>query len=148
MIPVIVKLCESPSKAGGLLMINYTVEFKQDVAKLVNEKDYTHKQAADNPGISLRACFKSLFSQAALASDWSWQYKRRLRWIALAPRNLCPVCGSDRAMEGAFHHPSTGQQPKTFGCVRAQYDIQNKAETFGDPVQQLPAISPTYPYKA
>jgi hypothetical protein len=23
MIPVIVKLCESPSKAGGLLMINY-----------------------------------------------------------------------------------------------------------------------------
>lgn len=37
MIPVIVKLCESPSKAGGLLMINYTVEFKQDAAKLVNE---------------------------------------------------------------------------------------------------------------
>ena len=33
----------------------YTLEFKQDAAKLVNEKGYTHKQAADNPGISLRA---------------------------------------------------------------------------------------------
>ena len=27
---------------------NYTVEFKQDAAKLVNEKGYTPKQAADN----------------------------------------------------------------------------------------------------
>ena len=26
----------------------YTLEFKQDAAKLVNEKGYTHKQAADN----------------------------------------------------------------------------------------------------
>jgi hypothetical protein len=24
---------------------NYTIEFKQDAAKLVNEKDYMHKQA-------------------------------------------------------------------------------------------------------
>ena len=31
----------------------YTIEFKQDEAKLVNEKGYTHKQAADNLGISL-----------------------------------------------------------------------------------------------
>ena len=31
----------------------YTIEFKQDAAKLVNEKSYTHKQAADNLGISL-----------------------------------------------------------------------------------------------
>ena len=31
----------------------YTIEFKQDAAKLVNEKGYTHKQAADNLGISL-----------------------------------------------------------------------------------------------
>jgi transposase len=29
---------------------NYTIEFKQDAAKLVNEKGYTHKQAADNLG--------------------------------------------------------------------------------------------------
>ena len=34
---------------------NYTIEFKQDAAKLVNEKGYTPKQAADNPGISLSA---------------------------------------------------------------------------------------------
>jgi hypothetical protein len=27
----------------------YTLEFKQDVAKLVNEKGYTHQQAADLP---------------------------------------------------------------------------------------------------
>jgi transposase len=33
----------------------YTIEFKQDTAKLVNEKGYTHKQAADNLGISLSA---------------------------------------------------------------------------------------------
>jgi transposase len=34
---------------------NYTIEFKQDAAKLVNEKGYTHQQAADNLGISLSA---------------------------------------------------------------------------------------------
>ena len=33
----------------------YTLEFKQDAAKLVNEKGYTHKQAANNLGISLSA---------------------------------------------------------------------------------------------
>jgi transposase len=33
----------------------YTIEFKQDAAKLVNEKGYTHKQAADNLGILLSA---------------------------------------------------------------------------------------------
>jgi transposase len=33
----------------------YTLEFKQDAAKLVNEKGYTHKQAADNLGISVSA---------------------------------------------------------------------------------------------
>jgi transposase len=33
----------------------YTLEFKQDAAKLVLEKGYTHQQAADNPGISLSA---------------------------------------------------------------------------------------------
>lgn len=33
----------------------YTLEFKQDAAKLVNEKGYTHKQAADNLGLSLSA---------------------------------------------------------------------------------------------
>jgi transposase len=33
----------------------YTLEFKQDAGKLVNEKDYNHQQAADNLGISLSA---------------------------------------------------------------------------------------------
>ena len=33
----------------------YTLEFKQDAAKLVNEKGYTHQQAADSLGISLSA---------------------------------------------------------------------------------------------
>ncbi len=33
----------------------YTLEFKQDAAKLVLEKGYTHQQAADNLGISLSA---------------------------------------------------------------------------------------------
>jgi transposase len=33
----------------------YTLELKQDAAKLVNEKGYTHQQAADHPGISLSA---------------------------------------------------------------------------------------------
>ena len=33
----------------------YTLEFKQDAAKLVNEKGYSHQQAADNLGISLSA---------------------------------------------------------------------------------------------
>ncbi|MBK8817296.1 MAG: hypothetical protein IPN42_18130 [Methylococcaceae bacterium] len=30
-----------------------TLEFKQDAAKLVNEKGYTHQQAADSLGVSL-----------------------------------------------------------------------------------------------
>jgi len=33
----------------------YTLEFKKDAARLVNEKGYTHQQAADHPGISLSA---------------------------------------------------------------------------------------------
>ena len=33
----------------------YTLEFKQDAARLVNEKGYTHKQAAENLGVSLDA---------------------------------------------------------------------------------------------
>jgi transposase len=33
----------------------YTLEFKRDAAKLVNEKGYTHQQAADNLGISSSA---------------------------------------------------------------------------------------------
>jgi len=31
----------------------YTLEFKQDAAKLINEKSYTHRQAADSLGVSL-----------------------------------------------------------------------------------------------
>jgi transposase len=34
---------------------NYTIEFKQDAAKLVYEEGYTHQQAANNLGISLSA---------------------------------------------------------------------------------------------
>jgi transposase len=33
----------------------YTLEFKRDAAKLVNENGYTHRQAADSLGISLSA---------------------------------------------------------------------------------------------
>lgn len=33
----------------------FTLEFKQDAAKLVTEKGYTHQQAADSLGISLSA---------------------------------------------------------------------------------------------
>ena len=32
---------------------DYTLEFKQDAAKLVNEKGYTHRQAANSLSISL-----------------------------------------------------------------------------------------------
>jgi transposase len=33
----------------------FTLEFKQDAAKLANEKGYTHQEAADSLGISLSA---------------------------------------------------------------------------------------------
>ena len=33
----------------------YTLEFKQDAARLVNERGYTHQQVADHLGISLSA---------------------------------------------------------------------------------------------
>ena len=34
---------------------DFTIEFKQSAAKLVNEKGYTHQQAADSLGVSLSA---------------------------------------------------------------------------------------------
>ncbi len=37
------------------LIPKYTLEFKKDAARLVNEKGYTHQQAADHPAISLSA---------------------------------------------------------------------------------------------
>jgi transposase len=43
------------SNQNRLRRPKYTLEFKQDAAKLVNEKGYTHQQAADNLGISLSA---------------------------------------------------------------------------------------------
>ena len=33
----------------------YTLEFKQDAARLVNEKGYTHQQVVDHGGMSLSA---------------------------------------------------------------------------------------------
>ena len=32
---------------------DFTIEFKQSAERLVNEKGYTHRQAADNLGVSL-----------------------------------------------------------------------------------------------
>lgn len=37
------------------LIPKYTLEFKKDAARLVNEEGYTHQQAADHLGISLSA---------------------------------------------------------------------------------------------
>jgi len=37
------------------LIPKYTLEFKKDAARLVNEKGYTHQQAADHLGIPLSA---------------------------------------------------------------------------------------------
>jgi transcriptional regulator with XRE-family HTH domain len=56
----------------------YTLEFKQDAAKLVNEKGYTHQQAADNLGIWLSAI--SRWSQASKPrkSTKVWFYGRTL----------------------------------------------------------------------
>ena len=47
---------------------NYTIEFKQDAAKLVNEKGYTQKQAADNLGISLSAIGRWVRAEQGLVS--------------------------------------------------------------------------------
>jgi transposase len=46
----------------------YTIEFKQDAAKLVNEKDYTHRQAADNLGISLK-CYWTMGESRARSNN-------------------------------------------------------------------------------
>lgn len=35
---------------------DFTIQFKQSAARLVNEKGYTDRQAADNLGFSLRLC--------------------------------------------------------------------------------------------
>jgi transposase len=46
----------------------YTLEFKQDAAKLVNEKGYTHQQAADSLGISLSAIGRWVRAERGAAS--------------------------------------------------------------------------------
>ena len=45
----------------------YTLEFKQDAARLVNEKGYTHQQFADHLGVSLSAIGR--WSRAERRSD-------------------------------------------------------------------------------
>ena len=46
----------------------YTIEFKQDAAKLILEKGYTHRQAADNLGISLSALGRWVKAEQDLAA--------------------------------------------------------------------------------
>ncbi len=41
------------SKKGKQKRTTYNLEFKQDAAKLVIDKGYTHQQTADNLGVSL-----------------------------------------------------------------------------------------------
>ncbi|MEQ1546212.1 transposase [Methyloglobulus sp.] len=43
----------------------HTLEFKQDAAKPVDEKGYTHQQAADNLGISLSAMWRWVRAERA-----------------------------------------------------------------------------------
>lgn len=47
----------------------YTLEFKQDAARLVLEKGYTHQLAADNLGISLSALGRWVRAERGAASD-------------------------------------------------------------------------------
>jgi transposase len=46
----------------------FTLEFKQDAAKLVNEKGYTHQQAADSLGISLSAIGRWVRAERVIAT--------------------------------------------------------------------------------
>jgi hypothetical protein len=46
----------------------YTLEFKQDAAKLVNEKVYTHQKAADSLGISLSAIGRWVRAKRGMAT--------------------------------------------------------------------------------
>ncbi|MEA3484146.1 MAG: transposase [Pseudomonadota bacterium] len=46
----------------------YNLEFKQDAAKLVIEKSYTHQQAADSLGISLSAIGRWVRTERGLAT--------------------------------------------------------------------------------
>jgi transposase len=46
----------------------YSLEFKQDAAKLVIEKGYTHQQAADHPGLSLSALGRGVRAERGTAS--------------------------------------------------------------------------------
>lgn len=43
------------SEASKPMQPKFTLEFKQDAARLVIEKGYTHQQAADSLGVSLSA---------------------------------------------------------------------------------------------
>ena len=55
MIPVIVKLCESPSRAGGLLMINYD---ESGLPSLLEENYYQPKSQLEPYTEQLKALFK------------------------------------------------------------------------------------------
>ena len=53
------------------LIPKYTLEFKKDTARLVNEKGYTHQQAADHRGISLSAIGRWTRAERSLARSSS-----------------------------------------------------------------------------
>ena len=46
----------------------FTLEFKQDAAKLVLEKGYTHQQASDNLGVSLSALGRWVRAERGITS--------------------------------------------------------------------------------
>jgi transposase len=57
------------------LIPKYTLEFKKDAVRLVNEKGYTHQQAADHLGISLSAIER--WSRAERSPGWSSSEKKQ-----------------------------------------------------------------------
>ncbi|MBK8816950.1 MAG: hypothetical protein IPN42_16205 [Methylococcaceae bacterium] len=57
----------------------FTLEYKQAAEKLVNEKVYTHQQAADNLGVSLSAI-----------GTWSWAESPPYSGICNKESNLEP----------------------------------------------------------
>lgn len=86
----------------------FTLEFKRDAAKLVNEKGYTHQQASDHLGISLSAIGR-----------WS-----------RAERSSSSTSGTKTATQNLSDHAELLKLRKEVEQLRMEREILKKATVF------------------
>jgi transposase len=87
----------------------YTLEFKQDAAKLVNEKGYTHQLAADHLGLSLSAIG---------------------RWVRAEQGSTTPPSAAKKKVLNLKDQDELSRLRKEVEQLRMERDILKKAAVF------------------